>query len=99
MRMPFFLVGFLFLCGVLSPAAESIQDAIGDGNLESVKSILKADPEALYKINEPNRTIALMPLTLAALLDKTEILQFLIDSGADVNKVADHRFATPMLAA
>ncbi len=70
-----------------------------EGKLGSVKTILNADPAALYQLDDSKRFNTLMPLNVAAMLGKIEIMQFLIDLGADVNKVGEHRFATALQAA
>ncbi len=72
-----------------------IYEAIRDGDLSEVKSILANDPGAL---NRPDGTFGETPLHQAAAADQVEIARYLIESGADVNGM-DGRSVTPLTSA
>ncbi|MFC1493005.1 ankyrin repeat domain-containing protein [candidate division KSB1 bacterium] len=81
-----FLIPFIVL--VLSVLvsqsyAQDIFNAIRQGNIESVKNMIESDPE-LLNANDGNYD----PLFVATRLRKTEIAEYLISKGADVNKIA-----------
>jgi len=68
-----------------------MQSSIQEGNLESIKSILSAG----HDINEGPWT----PLLLSVYYDKPNILKFLIEAGADINKTLEGVGATGVFVA
>jgi RNA polymerase sigma factor (sigma-70 family) len=86
------LADLLFDAGVEPGLHESA--AIGD--VERVTTALEQDPGQLDAYSPEGFT----PLALAAHFGHTEVMQVLIDRGADLNRVATHRLAvTPLHAA
>ena len=87
---------FLVLCaGLLLSAGDSraqeIFDAINGGDLARVKVVVGTDSRALNSVNNYNQT----PLIVALQEKKTEIAEYLIASGADVN-ARDKAHAAPL---
>jgi len=77
---------FILLCaGFLLSAeysgAQEIFEAIKGGDLAKVKAVVETDPRALISLNNSNQT----PLIVALQGRKTEIAEYLIARGADVN--------------
>jgi ankyrin repeat protein len=87
---------FVVLCaGLLLSAgvsgAQEIFVAIKGGDLAKVKAVVGADPQALEAMNNYKQT----PLVAALQSKKTEIAEYLIACGADVN-ARDSANATPL---
>lgn len=61
--------------------AQDIYQAVSDGDLDSVKKIVEAYPEAVNSSDDKGNT----PLHIAVLEAKVDILQYLITNGADIN--------------
>lgn len=87
---------FLFFITVLniSVFAQNIFDAIGNGNLKGVKTIVEKDSKILKSQNQRG----LYPLHVAASSGKPEITEYLIAKGADLN-ARDNRKRTALLLA
>ena len=75
-----FILTFIMLFGY-QLTAQDIHQAIQQGNLDLVKSILISNPGLLEMRNENNLT----PLLSAAIQGNIEIARFLIEKGADVH--------------
>jgi ankyrin repeat protein len=87
---------FILLCvGLLLSAGDSrtqdIFEAIKGGDLAKVKTVVTTDHQALNSLNNYDQT----PLIVALQGRKTEIAEYLIVSGADVN-AKDRAHATPL---
>ncbi|MCJ7580275.1 MAG: ankyrin repeat domain-containing protein [Candidatus Aminicenantes bacterium] len=73
---------FLVLSILAAPAAaKEIHEAVQQGNLSKVKMLLENNPELLEARNENDKT----PLHFAAQGGFKEIVEFLLEKGADVN--------------
>jgi ankyrin repeat protein len=79
-RFSCFVLVLIFIASLLH--AQSLEEAIRNGDVESVKSILKKNPGLLDK--EVNSL--LKPLHYAAYLGKKEIAQYLISKGANIDE-------------
>lgn len=75
------LLGLVVLSMAASATAQEIFDAARHGNLGKVQELVKSDPQLLNARDENGRT----PLHWAARGVHFEVLQFLVDRGADVN--------------
>lgn len=69
-----------------------LHKAIQDGDLDTVKSLLASDPDLLEKRNEVDYT----PLFTAVRYNQTDILKFLIDSGANINATESYGGNNPL---
>jgi ankyrin repeat protein len=74
--------------------AADIHDLVKEGELKDVKAKIASDPKLLNAKN----TIGATPLSLAALYGRTEIVKWLIETGADANNIED-AFSTPFFLA
>lgn len=82
------------ICLLLSCAdteAETIHNAVKDGDLDSIKALADSDREVLNKQDESGKT----PLHLAIEMDHTDIARYLIEQGANTN-LTDHDNETPL---
>lgn len=69
------------------PRFDSLWDAIGDGTASDVRDLLAnagGGPEEREESGDPT------PLMYAAALGRLEMVQALVDAGADVNETAEH---------
>jgi ankyrin repeat protein len=81
--------GLLLSAGV--SGAQEIFEAVKGGDLAKVKAVVGSDPQALQAVNGYKQT----PLIVALQSKKTEIAEYLIARGADVN-AKDNARATPL---
>ena len=79
------------LLSVRASGAQEIFEAIKGGELAKVKAVVGADPQTLKAMNNYRQT----PLVAALQSKKTEIAEYLIACGADVN-AKDTAQATPL---
>lgn len=90
---------FLFVIFVIHTTinAQGLFDAIQKGNLTKVKELVE---ENGLLVNE-NMSNGIMPLFFAANTDKTEIVEYLLANGADVNFILldDYYGITPLISA
>lgn len=70
-------------CTFLGAAVADIRTAAGEGDLESVQMLLKADPATLNSPDANGRTA----LMYAAGMGRLAVVEYLLTKGADVNKV------------
>jgi len=85
------LWGVIFLLIASSVMAGEIDEAINGGDLARVKNLLNQDPSLLnVKISS-----GLTPLNLASYKGKTDIVEALLDMGADMN-IGDNENSKPM---
>lgn len=87
---------FMVMCGALLLSAgviggQEIFDAIKAGDLAKVKAAVETDRRALNSLNNYHQT----PLIVALQGEKTEIAEYLIAGGADVN-ARDQAHAAPL---
>lgn len=80
-----------FLLSTRVSQAQEIFDAIKGGDLPRVEAVIKKDPQVLNSLNNYNQT----PLIVALQGRMTEIADYLIARGADVN-ARDNAHATPL---
>jgi len=71
------------LCAQIDEADNSVRDAISNGKLDEVKTLLQRWPQLLKKQNVHDGTTI---LSLAAEKGQLDIVKFLIDSGANANE-------------
>lgn len=69
----------------LSPAGE-IHEAAERGDLEKVQAIVAGDPAA---VNARDEKVGWTPLLFAAFMGHAEVVEFLLDHGAEVNARSD----------
>lgn len=86
-----FIFHLAFYSGII---AQDIHSSIASGNLEKVKAILEKNPSLLDQDNG-NGT----PLYQAVRSKRMEIIQYLIDKGADVNKKTSNGMSPALYAA
>lgn len=72
--------------------SQDIHKSAADGDLETVKKLLREDPGLLNSLDKDGRT----PLLRAVLSPKEDVFKFLIAEGADVNLV-DRDGMSPLL--
>lgn len=83
-----------FLPGIITGCRDDMSDlenALMEGNLEDVKSILEKKPKLINTKGRLNRT----PLYWAALRSDKETVQFLVDKGAHINAKDNYGY-TPL---
>jgi hypothetical protein len=68
-----------------TPAYQTIDEAIAKGDLADVRLHIAADPKSLGQGGRPNSR---PPLEQAVIRNKTEIALYLLEAGADPNKVS-----------
>lgn len=90
-KLPFVVLCAGFLLTARVSGAQEIFDAIKGGDLARVKVVVGTDSRALNSLNNYNQT----PLIVALQERKTEIAEYLIASGADVN-ARDNAHAAPL---
>src|SRR5438046_3492122 len=98
MQLVAFLICILSLFGTSFSGEEPIFLAIQEGKLEPVQTIVKSDPAALDKFNDPNYGGG-TPLCHAAGYGNIAIMNFLISAGADINKCDEKTMRSPLFAA
>jgi glyoxylase-like metal-dependent hydrolase (beta-lactamase superfamily II) len=82
---------FTLLASVVPGSAQDIGEAAGEGDLATVKMLVKKTPELVNVKDETGRT----PLHWACRGVHMEVLQYLIENGADVN-ARDENSVTPL---
>lgn len=90
-KFAFVVLGAGFLLSARATGAQEIFEAIKGGDLARVKTVVGTDSRALNSLNNYNQT----PLIVALQEKKTEIAEYLIASGADVN-ARDKAHAAPL---
>ncbi len=95
------IVTVLFLTGLLCCAplfAGAIHEAIWEGDLEKVKSAIEKDPACIKAPDDSTEQSAqkLLPLHLALSRGYQEIIELLLEKGADPNAKAGDEGTTPM---
>ncbi|MCP4723656.1 MAG: hypothetical protein GY863_01395 [bacterium] len=70
----------LLMCISIPVSAQDIHEAAKNGEMQTVKNIIEADPEKLDSLDERGYT----PLLRAAIGGHTEIAEYLIDKGANI---------------
>jgi ankyrin repeat protein len=90
-KFAFVVLGAGFLLSARVTGAQEIFALIKGGDLAGVKAVVGTDPRALNSLNNYNQT----PLIVALQESKTEIADYLIASGADVN-ARDNAHAAPL---
>jgi hypothetical protein len=88
-RFSCFVLVLMFIVNLLH--AQSLEEYIRNGDVESVKSILKKNPGLLDK----EVSSGMKPLHYAAYLGKTEIARYLISKGANIDEETTGHF-TPL---
>ena len=91
MKRKVILWGALFLLLATVVTAAEIDEAITGGDLAGVRSLLEQNPSLL---NEKNAN-GLTPLNLAAYQGKADIVEVLLDMGADMN-IGDNENSQPV---
>jgi len=61
------------------PIEQQVIVAASKGDLDSLKALVESDPELVYVLGEENRT----PLHYAAAYGHNDIVEYLLDNGAD----------------
>ena len=90
-KFAFVVLGAGFLLSARVTGAQEIFESIKGGDLARVKTVVGTDSRALNSLNNYNQT----PLIVALQEKKTEIAEYLIASGADVN-ARDKAHAAPL---
>ena len=90
-KFAFVVLGAGFLLSARVTGAQEIFESIKGGDLARVKAVVGTDSRALNSLNNYNQT----PLIVALQEKKTEIAEYLIASGADVN-ARDKAHAAPL---
>ncbi len=75
----------------VSGIAQDLHEAVNNGNIEEVKVILESDPEKLESLDKGGYT----PLIRAVIHGQSEIAEYLIGKGADLEAKERHRM-TPL---
>jgi ankyrin repeat protein len=79
-----FLALVLFSFSLFADAADDLYEAVRDGNIEKVKTLIKA--KAPLNGREGKDSLPLSPLMIAANDNNYDIVKLLVDAGADLNK-------------
>lgn len=78
---------------------EKLFKAIFEHNLEAVKQIIEKDKSQVNYVRQINESFFIPVLMQAVMNNETEIAKYLIENGADVNKVDGFKMSSLMLAA
>jgi ankyrin repeat protein len=83
---------FLLKAGAEDPSKDSLCDAVMTENIKKVKRIIRSNPAA---VNDLEKGYA--PLHVAALTGNLELVQLLVEAGADVNQYSQDTENAPQL--
>jgi ankyrin repeat protein len=87
--LPLLVLALLVLC--LSASADQMRDAALNGDLATIRRLVKADTQAVNRRVRPGEAdsweVGATPLHAAARNDHLEVVKFLLAHGADVNAV------------
>jgi ankyrin repeat protein len=75
-----------------TPTTKDLADAVSAGNVNDVKIFLQRDPQAIHRTGKDG----MLPIHLAADRGYSEIIQLLLQAGADVNAPHETVRATPL---
>jgi len=78
----FVIIQFTSLTVLAAEKTYPLHEAVGNNDIARVKNIVKFSPNMINQV-APNKST---PLSLAIFLNRYEIIKFLIENGADVNK-------------
>ncbi|HUS39638.1 MAG TPA: ankyrin repeat domain-containing protein, partial [Pirellulales bacterium] len=92
-----FCLSIAILFGLLSSVyAGAIHTAASSGQTKTVMRLIEQDPKLL---NEPNQADGYTPLHYAVANNQKEVVRYLLEKGAGVNPVSQHKYTPLHLAA